>query len=157
MDVVSAMPQSPPQGYSKRRGVKSALNFAFVRIAFRVNWFVKQGGRLLLSPNWFLTFVTNTVGFENISVRHDCLRGCALGAPEANSTTAPSRLIAGRATHTHWTWKLGIKLPHVVAFVPQSHCHDCPRGDVQHRHCLLASVQVTSYNSHLGLLRSEHC
>jgi hypothetical protein len=50
-----------------------------------------------------------------------------------------------------------IKLPHVVAYVRQSHLHDLPRFGVQHCHYLLASVQITSYNSHLGLLRSEHC
>jgi hypothetical protein len=53
--------------------------------------------------------------------------------------------------------ELGIKLPHVVAFVLQSHAHYFPRFGVQHGHDLLASVQITSYNSHLGLLRSEHC
>src|SRR4029077_12613932 len=59
--------------------------------------------------------------------------------------------------HTHRAWQLGIKLPHVVAFVLESHLHHLSRCGVQHRQCLLASVQITSYNSHLGLLRSEHC
>src|SRR6266446_1984412 len=53
---------------------------------------------------------------------------------------------------THRAWKLGIKLPHVVAFVLQSHGHHLPCCGVEHRQRLLASVQVTSYNSHLGLL-----
>jgi hypothetical protein len=63
----------------------------------------------------------------------------------------------GFDAHTHRVWKLGIKLSHVFAFVLQSHAHYFPRFGVQHGHCLLASVQITSYNSHLGLLRSEHC
>src|SRR5690349_10462508 len=63
----------------------------------------------------------------------------------------------GFDAHSHRAWKRGIKLPHVVAFVLQSHAHYFPRFGVQHCHCLLASVQITSYNSHLGLLRSEHC
>src|SRR5208283_5052563 len=58
--------------------------------------------------------------------------------------------------HTHRAWQLGIKLPHVVAFVLQSHGHHLPCCGVEHRQGLLASVQVTSYNSHPGLLRSEH-
>src|SRR5580700_2047790 len=63
----------------------------------------------------------------------------------------------GFDSHTHRAWKLGIKLPHVVAFVRQSYFHELPRVGVQHCHCLLASMQITSYNSHLGLLRSERC
>jgi len=60
-------------------------------------------------------------------------------------------------SHTHWSWKVGIKLLHAVAFVLQSRFHDLACGGVQHRQRLLASVQITSYNPHLGLLRSEHC
>ena len=41
--------------------------------------------------------------------------------------------------------------------VLQSHAHYLSRCGVQHRHRLLASVQIASYNFHLGLLRSEHC
>src|SRR5467141_69342 len=63
----------------------------------------------------------------------------------------------GFDTHSHRAWKGGIKLSHVVAFVLESHCHYLSRCGVQHRQRLLASVQITSYNSHLGLLRSEHC
>src|SRR5277367_895003 len=59
--------------------------------------------------------------------------------------------------YAHRTWKRGIKLPHVVAFVCEGPIHHFPRQSVQHRHGLLASVQITSYNLHLGLLRSEHC
>ena len=40
------------------------------------------------------------------------------------------------------------KLPHVVAFVLQNHIHYLSRCGVQHRQRLLASVQITSYNSH---------
>src|SRR6202046_5164365 len=54
-------------------------------------------------------------------------------------------------------WKGGIKLPHAVAFVRESPIHRFPCSGVQHRQRLLASVQITSYNLHLGLLRSEHC
>src|SRR6204780_1831144 len=60
-------------------------------------------------------------------------------------------------TYTHRTWKRGIKLPHAVAFVRQSLVHNFPCRGVEHRQRLLASVQITSYNPHLGLLRSEHC
>src|SRR3984957_3426802 len=60
-------------------------------------------------------------------------------------------------THSHRAWKRGVKLPHVVAFVLESHFHYLSRCGVQHRQCLLATVQITSYNLHLGLLRSEHC
>src|ERR1700740_776627 len=63
----------------------------------------------------------------------------------------------GFDTHSHRAWKRGIKLPHIVAFVLESHLHYLSRCGVQHRQRLLASVQITSYNSHLGLLRSEHC
>src|SRR5277367_4598965 len=59
--------------------------------------------------------------------------------------------------YAHRTGKRGIKLPHVVAFVCEGPIHHFPRQSVQHRHGLLASVQITSYNLHLGLLRSEHC
>jgi hypothetical protein len=45
----------------------------------------------------------------------------------------------------------------VIGVIVASPIHHFPRQGVQHRHCLLASVQITSYNSHLGLLRSEHC
>src|ERR1700679_3751291 len=58
--------------------------------------------------------------------------------------------------YTHRTWKRGITLPHIVAFVRQNHIHGLSRCGVQHRQRLLASVQIASYNSHLGLLRSEH-
>ena len=57
--------------------------------------------------------------------------------------------------HTYRAWKVGIKLSHVVAFVLQSRLHDFSGCGLQHRQRLLASVQITSYNSHLGLLRSE--
>src|SRR6202789_112549 len=59
--------------------------------------------------------------------------------------------------YTHRTWKRGIKLPRAVAFVRQSLVHNFSRRGVEHRQRLLASVQITSYNPHLGLLRSEHC
>src|SRR6202167_5552681 len=65
----------------------------------------------------------------------------------------PSRFDA----YAHRTGKRGIKLPHAVAFVPESPIHYFPCSVVQHRQRLLASVQITSYNLHLGLLRSEHC
>src|SRR5580704_810556 len=65
----------------------------------------------------------------------------------------PSRFDA----YTHRTGKRGIKLPHTFAFVRESPIHYFPCSSVQHRQRLLASVQITSYNLHLGLLRSEHC
>src|SRR6202034_4732155 len=63
----------------------------------------------------------------------------------------------GFDAHAHRTWKCGIKLPHVVPFVQQSHSHYLSRFGLQHRQRLLASMKIASYNSHLGLLRSEHC
>src|SRR6202161_2450505 len=60
-------------------------------------------------------------------------------------------------SYAHRTGKRGIKLPHVVDFVRESPIHYFPCSSVQHRQRLLASMQITSYNSHLGLLRSEHC
>src|SRR5277367_4674134 len=59
--------------------------------------------------------------------------------------------------YSYWTGKRGIKLPHAFAFVRQSLVHHFSRRGVQHRQRLLASMQITSYNPHLGLLRSEHC
>ena len=43
--------------------------------------------------------------------------------------------------HSHRAWKLGIKLPHVVAFVLQSHAHYFPRFGVQHCHYLLRACK----------------
>src|SRR6202050_3863144 len=60
-------------------------------------------------------------------------------------------------SHARRTGKRGIKLTPAVAFVRKNSIHDFPCCGVQHRQRLLASVQITSYNSHLGLLRSEHC
>jgi len=66
-------------------------------------------------------------------------------------------------------WSRWLRFPHVpveevcnktravVALVLQSGLHNLARYGVQHRQRLLASVQITSYNSHLGLLRSELC
>src|SRR5271155_1128979 len=65
---------------------------------------------------------------------------------------------AGRFdAYSYRTGKRGIKLPHALAFVRQSLVHHFSRRGVQHRQRLLASMQITSYNPHLGLLRSEHC
>src|SRR5580700_10115838 len=63
----------------------------------------------------------------------------------------------GSDSHSRRPWKVAIKLSHNVAFVLQSRVHYLAGGGVQHRQRLLASVQITSYNSHLGLLRSELC
>jgi hypothetical protein len=59
--------------------------------------------------------------------------------------------------HQHRARKLGIKLPHCVAFVHQSQVHHFSRGRVQHRQRLLASVQITSYNSHSASFGPERC
>src|SRR5277367_5120447 len=64
---------------------------------------------------------------------------------------------SGFDPHTYWSWKVAIKLSHHIAFVLQSRLHYLACGAVQHRQRLLASVQITSYNPHLGLLRSELC
>src|SRR5271170_8319028 len=64
---------------------------------------------------------------------------------------------SGFDPHTHWSWKVAIKLSHHIAFVLQRRLHYLACGAVQHRQRLLASVQITSYNPHLGLLRSELC
>src|SRR5262249_43240113 len=50
--------------------------------------------------------------------------------------------------HQHRARKLGIKLPHGAAFVQQRAIHHFTAYCVQHRQRLLASVQITSYNSH---------
>jgi hypothetical protein len=50
-----------------------------------------------------------------------------------------------------------MKLPHAVAFVRESPIYYFSCSGVHHRQRLSASVQTTSYNLHLGLLRSEHC
>jgi hypothetical protein len=50
--------------------------------------------------------------------------------------------------HAHRAWQFGINLSHVVAFVLQNHIHYLSRCGVQHRQGFLASVQITSYNSH---------
>src|ERR1700756_755411 len=44
--------------------------------------------------------------------------------------------------------KLGIKLPHFLAFVLQRTIHHFSGLGVEHRQRLLASVQITSYNLH---------
>src|ERR1700678_3108125 len=59
--------------------------------------------------------------------------------------------------YSYRTGQPGIKLPHPFAFVRQSLVHNFSRRGVEHRQRLLASVQITSYNPHLGLLRSELC
>src|SRR5271169_1674273 len=59
--------------------------------------------------------------------------------------------------HAHQPWQPRIKLLHVTATVCQRLLHHLPGSCIEHRQCLLASVQIASYNSHLGLLRSEHC
>jgi hypothetical protein len=56
----------------------------------------------------------------------------------------------GLDAHTHRAWQFGIKLPHIVAFVLQNRIHYLSRRGLQHRQRLLASVQITSYNSSIG-------
>src|SRR5271168_2877913 len=60
-------------------------------------------------------------------------------------------------SYTHRPWQPRIKLLHVTATVCQRLFHHLPGRCIEHRQCLLASVQIASYNPHLGLLRSEHC
>src|SRR6516164_5225614 len=50
--------------------------------------------------------------------------------------------------HQHRVRKLSIKLPHLVAFVHQRSIHKFSGLSVEHRQRLLASMQITSYNSH---------
>src|SRR5262245_37059743 len=50
--------------------------------------------------------------------------------------------------HEHRAGKLRIKLPHLMAFVHQRSIHDFSGCGVEHRQRLLASMQITSYNSH---------
>src|SRR6516162_2606218 len=54
----------------------------------------------------------------------------------------------GFDAHQHRVRKLSIKLPHLVAFVHQSSSHNFSSLGVEHRQRLLASMQITSYNSH---------
>jgi hypothetical protein len=63
--------------------------------------------------------------------------------PSGSRTTASSRWLRSPRMRAG-------KLPHVVALVRESHFHNLPGFGVQHRQRLLASVPVTSYNSHLG-------
>jgi hypothetical protein len=60
-------------------------------------------------------------------------------------------------SYMHRSRQRRIKVPHIAAAVRQGPLRHLSCGGVQHRQRLLASVQITSYNSHLGLLRSEHC
>src|SRR5271169_4398524 len=69
----------------------------------------------------------------------------------------PLHRSGGFDSHTHRPRKLGIELSHDVLFVLQSRLLYLSRCGVQHRQRLLATVQITSYNPHLGLLRSELC
>jgi hypothetical protein len=59
----------------------------------------------------------------------------------------PMHRSGGFDTYKHRARKLGIKLPY-VAIVHQRQIHHFSRFGVQHRQRLLASVQITSYNSH---------
>jgi hypothetical protein len=52
--------------------------------------------------------------------------------------------------------KCGIEFPHRLSFVLQGLFHQRPRLRIEHRDRLLSCVQINAYNSHLGLLRSEH-
>src|SRR5580700_9381887 len=69
----------------------------------------------------------------------------------------PLHRSGGFDPYTHRSWKVRIKLSHDVLFVLQSRFLYLSCYGVQHRQCLLATVQIASYNSHLGLLRSELC
>src|SRR5271167_3110968 len=69
----------------------------------------------------------------------------------------PLHRSGGFDPHTHRPWKVGIKLSHDILFVLQSRSLYLSRCGVQHRQRLLATMQITSYNPHLGLLRSELC
>src|SRR5215472_10450466 len=54
----------------------------------------------------------------------------------------------GLDAYQHRVRKLRIKLPHLVAFVHQDQIHCFSAGRFQHSQRLLASMQITSYNSH---------
>ena len=54
----------------------------------------------------------------------------------------------GFDAHQHRARKLCVKLPHLVAFVQQRAIHDFSGCSIEYRQRLLASVQITSYNSH---------
>src|ERR1700722_16032483 len=69
----------------------------------------------------------------------------------------PLHRSSGFDSHSHRSGKLGIELPHDLALVPQSRSPHFSRRGIQHSQRLLATVQITSYNPHLGLLRSERC
>src|SRR5215468_11296166 len=60
----------------------------------------------------------------------------------------PIHRSGGFDAYQHRAWKPGIKLPHVAAFVHQLSTYYLAGCGVQHRQRLLASVQITSYNSH---------
>ena len=50
-----------------------------------------------------------------------------------------------------------IELTHVIALVLQGLLDHLPSFVIQHRHALLARMQIATYNPHLGLLRPERC
>src|SRR5215469_5417512 len=54
----------------------------------------------------------------------------------------------GLDAYQHRVRKLRIKLPYVVTFVHQDEIHCFSSNRFQHRQRLLASMQITSYNSH---------
>src|SRR5215467_11187531 len=82
-----------------------------------------------------------------------CSNRCGMANPAFNSqllqeVQKPMHRSGRFDAHKHRARKLGIKLPHVVALVQQRQLHHFSRFRVQHRQRLLASVQITSYNSH---------
>ncbi len=125
--------------------------------------------RAAAALHWSILAPTINFGIRSASRRSCfCLRGSAAricaGCPDLtfdpqlfHQVQKLAHRSSGFNPHPHRAWKLRIKLPHAVAFVQQRYIHYLPRYGVQHRQPLLASVQITSYNSHLGLLRSERC
>src|SRR5262249_13516606 len=65
----------------------------------------------------------------------------------------PLRGAGGFDSHACRPLKVGIILSHDAAFVLQSRVHYLAGAGIQHRQRLLASVQIASHNSHLGLPR----
>src|SRR5438132_4309201 len=55
------------------------------------------------------------------------------------------------------SWQGPIERSNRIAFVFESLCDALAGVTIQHGYRLLASVKITSYNSHLGLLRPERC
>jgi hypothetical protein len=85
-------------------------------------------------------------GFRRANLRR--MADPALDSQLLHQVQKPRHRSAGFDAYQRGPRQTGIELPHLVAFVHQGHSPHFSGGRVQHRHRLLASVQIASYNSH---------